>query len=51
MEELTEAVLNSDLDTTMKSLAVVIFNAFMEAERDEFIQASRYERADRKSVV
>ena len=46
MEELTEAVLNSDLDTTMKSLAVVIFNAFMEAERDEFIQASRYERAD-----
>lgn len=46
LEELTEAVLNSDLDTTMKSLAVVIFNAFMEAERDEFIQASSYERAD-----
>jgi transposase-like protein len=44
MDELTEAVLNSNLDTTMKSLAVVIFNAYMEAERDEHIQADYYER-------
>ena len=49
MEELTEAVLNSDLDTTMKSLAVIIFNAYMEAERDEHIQAARYERSNVRS--
>lgn len=49
MEELTAAVLNSDLDTTMKSLAIIIFNAYMEAERDEFIRADNYERSDERA--
>lgn len=46
MEELTEAVLKSDLNSTMKSLAALIFNAYMEAERDGFIKAGQYERND-----
>lgn len=46
MEELTEAVLKSDLNSTMKSLAVLIFNAYMEAERDGYIKAGQYERKD-----
>lgn len=49
MEELTDAVLNSDLDAAMKSLAIVIFNAYMEAERDEFIRADNYERSDERA--
>ena len=44
MDELTEAVLKSDLNHTMKSLAVLIFNAYMEAERDGYINAGKYER-------
>lgn len=44
IDELTEAILESNLDGLMKSKAVIIFNSFMEAERDEYIQAERYER-------
>nr|WP_321292069.1 IS256 family transposase [uncultured Trichococcus sp.] len=44
MEELTEAVLSSNINSMMKSMAVLVFNAYMEAERDEHIQASQYER-------
>ena len=33
LEELTEAVLNSDMNTLMKSLAITVFNAYMEEER------------------
>lgn len=44
MEELTEAVLNSNITSMMKSMAVLVFNAYMEAERDEHIRASQYER-------
>ena len=44
MEELTEAVLNSNINSMMKSMAVLVFNAYMEAERDEHIRASQYER-------
>lgn len=45
MEELTEAVLNSNINSMMKSMAVLVFNAYMEAERDEHIRASQYERS------
>ncbi|MCW6665931.1 IS256 family transposase [Aerococcaceae bacterium NML191219] len=48
MEELTEAVLQSNLNVTMKSLAVSVFNAYMEAERNQFIQAQAYERVDQR---
>ena len=44
MEELTESVLNSNINSMMKSMAVLVFNAYMEAERDEHIRASQYER-------
>ena len=40
LEELTEAVLNSDMNTLMKSLAITVFNAYMEEERHQFIQAA-----------
>lgn len=43
-EELTEAVLSSDMNSMMKSLAVLVFNQYMEAERDDYIQAGQYER-------
>lgn len=44
MEELTESVLKSDMNSTLKSLAVLLFNQYMEAERDQYIDASRHER-------
>lgn len=43
-EELTEAVLSSDMNSMMKSLAVLVFNQYMETERDDYIQARQYER-------
>lgn len=48
-EELTEAILKSDMNSLMKSLTVAVLNAYMEAERDRFIDAAPYERnAQRK---
>ena len=48
LEELTEAVLNSDMNTLMKSLAITVFNAYMEEERHQFIQAAPHERPDQR---
>lgn len=48
MEELTEAVLQSNLNLNMKSLAVSVFNAYMEVERNQFIQAQAYERIEQR---
>ncbi len=48
LEELTEAVLNSDMNTLMKSLAITVFNAYMEEERHQFIQAAPHERSDQR---
>lgn len=48
LEELTEAVLESNLSNVMKSLAVLVFNAYMEAERDAHIQAKQYERSGKR---
>ncbi|GAA5422099.1 IS256 family transposase [Tetragenococcus halophilus] len=47
-EELTEAIMQSDMNMMMKSLAVTVLNAYMEVERDEFIQAQNYERNDQR---
>ncbi|HIZ53752.1 MAG TPA: IS256 family transposase [Candidatus Enterococcus avicola] len=44
LEELIASVNNSDMNELMKAMAVTVFNACMEAERDEYIQAQRYER-------
>ena len=49
MEELTEAVLNSNINSMMKSMAVLVFNAYMEAERDERIRASQYEQTSSRT--
>lgn len=46
MDELVEAVSSSNMDQVMKSMAVMVFNAYMEAQRDAYIAASRYERTD-----
>lgn len=48
LDELTEAVLNSDMTSMMKSLTVTVFNAYMEVERDRFIKAANYERTDHR---
>ncbi|KFN89177.1 transposase [Tetragenococcus muriaticus PMC-11-5] len=47
-EKLTEAIMQSDMNMMMKSLAVPVLNAYMEVERDEFIQAQNYERNDQR---
>ena len=48
LEELTEAVMNSDMNAMMKSLAVTVFNAYMEVERDRYIKAENYERTSER---
>lgn len=49
MEELTEAILESDLSTSMKSLSVILLNNYMEAERDEHLTVDRYERNEQRA--
>ena len=44
IEELTEAIIQSDMNAVMKSMAVTIFNAYMKAEQAQFIDAGNYER-------
>lgn len=44
-EELTEGILKSDMNSQLKSLAVLVMNAYMETERDEYIKAQKYERS------
>ena len=44
MDFLKESVMHSNLDTVIKSAVVLVLNEYMEKERDEFIQASAYER-------
>lgn len=49
IEEMTEAVLNSDMNSMMKTLTVLVFNKYMEAERDAYIKASHFERNDKRT--
>lgn len=44
LEEIEEAVLNSDMSNTIKSLVILTLNQYMEKERDEYLQAEAYER-------
>ncbi len=48
MDILKESVINSNLDTVIKSAVVLVLNEYMEKERDEFIQASAYERTNQR---
>lgn len=41
VEELTEAVMKSDMQDMMKYMAVTVFNAYMESERDAHVNAAR----------
>src|SRR5699024_1925425 len=51
MDKLTEEILGSDLNATTKGLAVAVFNAYMEAERDAYVQAKNRERSpDRQDM-
>lgn len=45
-EELKEALIGSNMADHLKAFAVMILNAYMEAERDEHIEADRYEQTD-----
>jgi len=49
MDELKEAISQSSLNDLMKASLTLVLNSYMENERDAFIQASRYERNDRRS--
>lgn len=43
-DQFLEDVMNSDLSMATKGIITALFNQVMEAERDEFIQVSAYER-------
>ena len=45
MDFLKDSVLNSDLNTVVKSALVLVLNEFMEKERDEYLNAAAYERS------
>lgn len=49
-EELKEKIFNSNLEDTVKSLMVLLFNKYMELEQEEFIQAQKYERTDNRQA-
>lgn len=48
LDELTEAIIQSDMNDIMKSMAVTIFNAYMKAEQTQFIEAENYERNNQR---
>lgn len=51
IDQLTEEILGSDLNSVTKGLAVAVFNAYMEAERDAYVQAKNRERSpDRQDM-
>lgn len=43
-DELKDALINSNLEATIKSTIVLILNEYMEKERDEYLKAAAYER-------
>ncbi|MCA0970962.1 IS256 family transposase [Halobacillus litoralis] len=45
MEKLKESILNSDMESVMKSVAVLVLNEYMEKERDDHLEVSPYERS------
>ncbi|MFJ8104150.1 IS256 family transposase [Lysinibacillus sp. NPDC096212] len=49
MDLLKDSIINSNIDTVIKSAIVLVLNEFMEKERDDYLQADAYERsADRR---
>jgi putative transposase len=48
LDILKDSVMNSNLDTVVKSSIVLVLNEFMEKERDEYLHASAYERSSER---
>jgi len=46
VERLKEKVMNSNLDSVVKSAIVLVLNEFMEKERDDYLKVAPYERSD-----
>lgn len=44
LEDLKESIMNSNIDTIIKSSIVLVLNEFMEKERDQHLNAAAYER-------
>lgn len=49
MEHLKEHVMNSDLDSVVKSAIVLVMNEFMEKERDDYLRVAPYERSETRN--
>jgi putative transposase len=45
MEVLKESVINSNIETVIKSAIVLVLNEYMEKEREDYLHASAYERS------
>lgn len=45
MDVLKESVMNSNIDTVVKSAIVLVLNEYMEKERDDYLHATSYERS------
>lgn len=43
-DKMKDSILNSNMDTTLKSAIVLILNDYMEKERDDYLNAAAYER-------
>ncbi|MCP3739933.1 transposase [Rossellomorea sp. BNER] len=48
LDILKDSVMNSNLDTVVKSSIILVLNEFMEKERDEYLHASAYERSSER---
>src|SRR5690606_22418486 len=48
MDLLKDSIINSNLDSVIKSAIVLILNEFMEKERDDYLQAAAYERSSER---
>ena len=45
LDSLKEAVINSNIDTVVRSAIVLVLNEYMEREKDDYLQADSYERS------
>lgn len=48
LDNLKEEVMNSNLTSVAKSAVILVMNEMMEKERDEYLQASAYERTEER---
>lgn len=48
LDHLKDSVMNSNIDTVVKSTIVLVLNEFMESERDNHLKAAAYERTSNR---